>query len=303
MVHDHEIDEFDLLAFADGLLDADTARKAGVEQRLLSRPENVARVQAYRAQAEALRRAFDKHLLEPVPDRLLNVLTTRPERRNRRMARAAALVLAIAVASTSGWLIGRSDHETQWSSQIFLQQSYKQYVDSAVGAQVEPAGSFEPLGWLSEEVSLTLRLPDIAHLGYRVVDKRTVNDGRYQLVRIVYAATDGRSFSLFLRPRWDERRHQLQIQTERDVSLAYWMDGPVASAIASTLPPAEIKVIAEAIRGVLLDRKATRPTMNSAPTSPVGQGDEVASGVPPADKVVIPEDVQPLPLPSADTPG
>jgi hypothetical protein len=43
--------------------------------------------------------------------------------------------------------------------------------------------------------------------------------------------------------------------------------------------------------------------MISAPTSPVGQVDEVASGVPPADKVVIPEDVQPLPLPSADTPG
>jgi anti-sigma factor RsiW len=262
MAHDDAIDEFDLLAYADGLLDADAARKARVEKRLLSRPENVARVQAFRAQTEALRRAYDENLLEPVPERLLNVLTTDPERRGRHLARAAALVLAIAVASTSGWLIGRSDHGTQWSSQRFLQQSYKQYVDSSISAQVEPTGISEPLGWLSEEVSLTLRLPDIAHLGYRVVDKRTVNDGRDQMVRIVYAATDGRSFSLFLRPRWDERRHQLQVQTERDVSLAYWLDGPVASAIASTLPPAEIRVIAEAIRGVLLDRNATRPTMH-----------------------------------------
>jgi len=303
MVHDKSIDEFDLLAYADGLLDEDAARKAVVEKRLLSRPENVARVKAYRAQAEAMRRAYDEHLLEPVPARLLNALTTRPERRGRHMARAAALVLAIAVASTSGWLIGRSDHGTQWSSQRFLQQSYKQYIDSSISSQVKPTGISEPLGWLSEEVSLTLRLPDIAHLGYRVVDKRTVNDGRHQMVRIEYAATDGRSFSLFLRPRWDERRRELQVQTEQEVSLAYWLDGPLASAIASTLPPAEIRVIAEAIRGVLLDNGATRPTVHSAPPSPAGQG-EVAGGVQPAGNAAAPEDLLLLPpVSSADRPG
>lgn len=63
-----------------------------------------------------------------------------------------------------------------------------------------------------------------------------------------YAAGDGRFFSLFLAPRWEERQAGIA-QAERDgVSMAYWLDGPLASTVVTRMPPAETRQLAKAVR-------------------------------------------------------
>jgi hypothetical protein len=216
------------------------------------------------------------------------------------------LALLVAATSVSGWLVGRNDRGIEWSPQRFLQQSYQGYVESANGVQMARHASPEPLSWLSQEISLTLRLPDLTNRGYVIVDKRTVNDGQHRMVRIVYAAADGRSFSLFLRPRWDERRSGLQMETARDVSLAYWLEGPVASAIASNLTPEETRAIAETVRGALLDPDASRPRIRLEHPSRSPKAGALATGIRPLGKDIQPQGSQPLPVPAApslDTPG
>ena len=306
MTGDHTLDDLELLAYADGLLDADATRKSEVEERLQRCPALAERARAFQAQTEALRRAYNGRMYEAVPDRLLAAMKSHPRPRGWGWARATALILLVATTSVSAWLIGRSERGVEWSPQRFLQHSYQAYLDSANGVQTARHASAEPLGWLSQEISLTLRVPDLADRGYAIVDKRTVNDGRHRMVRIVYQAPDGHSFSLFLRPRWDERRSRLQIETGRDVSVAYWLDGPLASAIASNLSPEETRAIAETVRDVLLDPDASRPTIRIQHPSQSPSAGALATGARPIGKDTRPE----LPkgpavpaVPLLDTPG
>lgn len=301
MGRDQSLDQIELLAYADGHLDCDPAVKARVEQRIRDCPETWHQAQSYKAQTLELRRAFSGPLDEPVPDRLLASLHRDAERPRRRWLHAAAVALLIATTSVSGWLIGRSERQVEWSPQQFLQQSYEGYMESANRLQLTTHG--EPLNWLSDEISLTLRVPDLSDQGYRVVDKRTVNDGEHRMVRIIYASTDGRSFSLFLRPRWGERRSQLRLKEGPDVSLAYWLDGPLASAIASSLSADETRAVADAVRSALRDPASARPRIRLAPRPPPVDGGTLATGVQPP-----PSSGQPnlpvAPRPSMpDTPG
>lgn len=307
MVDHRTVDELDVLAYADGLLDDNPVLKDKVEEWLHASPELAARMRVYRAQSEALREAYGGRVHEPVPDRLLAALEAQPRWRWRDAARAAALVLLIVVTSVSGWLLGRSDRgvqwTAQWSAQDFLTQSYQEYIGMAVDGRILPAERVEPLNWLSEEISLTLRAPDLTELGYAIVDKRTVSDGEHQMVRLVYAHRDGRSFSLFLRPRWDERQRQLHVATENDISLAYWLEGPLASAIASQLSPDETLAIAESVRGALLDPDVSQPTMHSDPPAQVRARGEMATSTPPGDNAMVPEEPAMPSVPFTDLPA
>jgi len=303
---DQAIDDLELLAYADGRLEADAARKSQVEERLSRCPELAERMRAYQAQTKALRKAYDPRMHEPVPHRLRAALKSRAQPHNQSWARAGALALLVAATGVSGWLVGRNDRGIEWSPQRFLQQSYQGYVGSAGGVQTKRHVTVEPLGWLSQEVSLSLRLPDLTDRGYAIVDKRTVNDGHHRMIRIVYAAANGSSFSLFLRPRWDERRSRLQMETARDVSLAYWLDGPLASAIASNMSPEETRAIAETIREALLDPSTSRPTIRlQRPAQPPEGGALATDARRPLGEDIQPHSLQPPPTPAPPlkTPG
>ena len=88
--------EDDLQAFVDDVLDE--ARRGEVEAYLAQRPEEAARLHAYRAQDAALRALFDPVLAEPVPA----ALAARPAARRWRPVALAASVLFAGVAI--GWI-------------------------------------------------------------------------------------------------------------------------------------------------------------------------------------------------------
>jgi anti-sigma factor RsiW len=276
------IEELDLLAYADGGLDP--SAKAAVEARLQASPELAARARDYLAQTAALRMAYgNRAAMQPVPDRLMTVFERRQQNRVGRIAAAAAIVLVTVAAGGAGWLIGQgSDSQDQRPSREFVKLSYDNFVTSTVVGQTPRMAQGERLNWLSQEISLNLRVPDLSHLGYSIVDKRTVRSAEGRVVRMTYTSADGRSFSLFLKPRWNERGRELQISTERQVSVAYWLDGPLVSAVASRLPPDETMAIARAVQGALLDSNLARPTIRPLPTAPVQDGANVATGLYPA---------------------
>lgn len=263
-------DEFDLMAYADGFLDEDPARKALVEKRLRAFPADAARVEAYRAQNAALRRRYGRRVEDPVPDRLYAALE-RPGWRPFRAAAAAAAMLALtSVAGVSGWMIGQSDRSVGWLPAEFLDDSRIGYVES--GRHVEPAPAAArasaPLDWLAESIALDVRVPDLSAHGFMLERTETLPGGE-RMVRLSYAGADGDGFSLFLRPWWEPRNPGIELIRRDGAWLAYWRDGPVASVIVSRLPEDEVRRLAREVRRAMQKEGSPVPAIQ-AETAPSG---------------------------------
>lgn len=301
-------DELDLLAYADGFLDDDPLRKARVERKLHASPAEAQRARAYRAQTEALRREYAGCLEDPVPDRLYAALEGSAWPAARTMVRVAAVVALMIGTGVSGWLANQWSRSLEWSTHEFIEESYRNFSrsteDAVAGPKIALGNSAEPLVWLSEKISLTLRAPDLSDMGFAIVDKRTMGAGNDQMVRLTYAAPDGRKFSLFLRPRWEGNSPDLKVVNEGDVTLVYWLDGPLASTIASRSTPDETVKLATAVRRAMQDRSVPPPAVESTPPRPSRQGAGLTTGglaiepAPPAGRIIAPME---RPTPASDT--
>lgn len=270
MTEAKRVSELDLLAYADGRLDDDPGRKAAVEAALAADPEARNRAEAFRAQTRALRATYDWRLTDPVPERLTGALEGPRRSRSGMALRAAAVALLTVGAGTAGWLLGPEiGPEGPGPAGKLAELSYGKFVAGRPGEPATTlgaaAGTVRPMGWLAEEVSMRIKTPDLSSDGFRLVDKQSVTaDGR-QLVRLDYAARDGRLFSLFLAPRWEERQAGIA-QAERDgVSMAYWLDGPLASTVVTRMPPAETRQLAEAVRKAMHANGDAPVVMESEP--------------------------------------
>lgn len=262
MTRSRPIDDLDLLALADGMLDADPARKAELEKQIAESSTDAARLADYRAQTEALRMAYGAKLAEPVPDRLRNALESDRPAARPVMKIAVSVLLAI-TAGLGGWQVGRTGEDG--AQQAMIDASYSRFVmnnpDSGLEASagVQTGGDRPTLGWLEDEMAIRLHAPDLSAEDFELVDKRALPEGDERLVQLDYAAPDGRTFSLFLAPRWQERPGAIA-ETERDgVTLAYWNNGPLATSIATRLSQRETRQIAEAVRKAMRDEVTTPP--------------------------------------------
>jgi anti-sigma factor RsiW len=278
------IGEFDLLAYADGRLEADPARLAEVERALRADPELAARAESYRAQTAALRRAYGPRLAEPVPERLGAALEAGRRRSAGVSARVAAALLVIAAAGAGGWVAGRAERGLDESTmRAFLAHAEPPAVAAgAPGPRLAQAGSGAPLNWLSEEVSFRLGAPDLSKLGFALVGRSAVDvDGR-RAVRLTYRAADGDSFHLFLRPRWRDRDPEVRFGDAEGLRFAYWADGPLSSAVAADLPRARLAPIVDAIRQALRRGGAEPPAGIDGAGTPVTAGERPTTAAPPA---------------------
>ncbi|MFC6488513.1 anti-sigma factor family protein, partial [Nitratireductor sp. GCM10026969] len=102
-----KIREIDLMAYADGLLEGDAARKAAVEAHLAANQADAARVHAIMCDNAAIRALYAAELERPTPAHLLRAVRE-PRRRKRYFsAEAIAAGLALAfLAAGGGWLVG-----------------------------------------------------------------------------------------------------------------------------------------------------------------------------------------------------
>jgi anti-sigma factor RsiW len=256
--------QFDLLALADGQLDGDPCHKARVEKAVARSPELSDRLRDYRLQAEALRRAFDPCLAEPIPQRLSDALEGSGSRRPRAARAIAAAILAV-VACGAGWTAGRltpSDTAT-WMTQA---------IDLTAPASVQKAGT--PTGiaagtgtprtplpdWLVAEVSPRMETPDLSPLGFDLIGLGTVESAAGRVLRLDYQATDGRVINLFLRRRWRQQETSIQMKEENGVTITSWMEGPLATAVAGPISRTQAIAVARAVRNALSNRYADAPS-------------------------------------------
>ena len=276
---DHDdIDDIDLLAYADDRLAGDPVRSRHVEAWLSTHPAAALKVRAYEDQNAALRRAYGPRLSEPVPDRLYRVIEEAPPRLVPRLARFGAVAALMGVTAGLGWMAGHHSPASDRSLDEFLQQSSSHYLGAALepdlalgsarigSAERRPAPAAD---WSMETVSSTLRVPELGKLGYAITDKRMVETGGQPLMRLTYEGRQGHHFHLFLRPRWDGQATDVQLTRRDGLSLAYWLDGPLASAIVAEVPPEEALAIAKAVREAMNDARSAPAIPATPPPAPI----------------------------------
>ena len=298
---DDDTDDLDLLALADGFLDDDPVRKAELEQAVARCPRASARLADYRAQTAALRAAYAGVLAEPVPDRLYSVVDRAGQSRRRPALQRAMAAVLIVAAGLGGWMVGHDGNDP--ARQALLDESYRQFAfrgtDGVAAAADVAMNAAEPaISWIDEDVSIRLSAPDLSSEGFTLVEKRGVRRSGDQIVALDYASADGRSFSLFLAPRWANRPGPI-VEDERDgVRLTYWHDGPLASSIATALPRDQARDLAQTVRRAMRD-ETTAPPPSLRPDlrpdqAPPG-GVMADSRVPRPDATAAEGDAMPLP--------
>ncbi|MEX0693043.1 MAG: hypothetical protein WD075_01235 [Rhodospirillales bacterium] len=261
-----EID-LELMAYIDGLLNEAPLRKQAVERRIADDPALAELVWDIRAQNDALRDAYSGLLLDShVPAHLSHALET-PGRSSAWMLPKIAGMSAVVLAAVVGWYAGQNsnEHEEKIADQ-FLEQSYQRFVETKADAVGKAANVSDdmPVNWLSNRLSLRLLAPDLRSDGYAIVGQETIKIGDVQMVRLVYAAANGEAFSLFLRPRWESGRRDVRVVTENDVSLAVWLDGPLAATLAGKLPPKRLSELAAIVRDTMHADNDTAPKIKPA---------------------------------------
>lgn len=255
-------DSLELLAYVDGHLDLNPRRKRAFENRLGASSKTAALVRAYLAQNEALRELHADKCEEPVPEHLYQILNREPARTGQRLTRIAALGFVATLTMSAGWFLGHLHAAPDWSPKASIERAYRTFLSGNPQGHAATSSPdvLQPqeLTWLVDRISLTFRAPDLSKLGYGIVDTRTIENDGGQVARLTYEGERGARFSLFLRARWDDQDPEMQIERDGGVSVAYWLDGPLASAVVSELPPHETKTIAEAVR-LEIRSQNTRP--------------------------------------------
>ena len=244
---DVPVTEDELHAYVDGELAAD--RQAAVEAWLATHPDDMARVNAWRALADAIRARYGAVATEPVPARLSVRQIERADRSWGSIA-AAATIAAFLVGGAAGWAahdVTQPRPNAAATSTAEAVDAYKLYVVE-VRHPVEVPGSEEQhlTQWLSKRVGYQLRIPDLSPVGLKLVGGRLLPGPRGAAAFFMYESTTGERFTLYS-TRAGGPDSALRYNVDGQVGALYWADSDVAYVVNGEANPERLHKVAETV--------------------------------------------------------
>ena len=245
------VNEEQLHAYVDGALGEDG--RVAVEAYLTAHPEAAARVNSYRAQNDALHRAFDAVLDEP---HSLRAGAARPPAPTRWRWGAA-----LAAAFFGGAVIGALLHAgfagqraAAGASPIARQAAlaHAAYVPE-VRHPVEVVGSDEQhlVAWLSKRLGASVRAPSLVSDGYRLLGGRLLppagEEGSAPVALFMYENAQGRRLSLLVRREPSGSATAFRFAQQGATNVFYWIDGPLGYALAGEIGRDELSTVAQSV--------------------------------------------------------
>jgi anti-sigma factor RsiW len=258
------ISNADLHAYVDGELPQ--SRHAEIDAWLAEHPEDVARVEAYRAQKQGLRQLFDPVLDEPLPDALRELAyppatAEVPEvpLRRRYLASwslpriAASLALAF-VSGVAGWMA--HDHYSPPAmvahaiplprqaaiAHVVFSPDVKRPVE--IGAEHED----QLITWLSRRLGSTVRPPKLGALGYELIGGRLLPGNSGPVAQFMYHDASGQRLTLYVSTEnTGNRDTAFRFAQEGPVNVFYWIDGRFGYAISAGIAKDELARVATAV--------------------------------------------------------
>lgn len=259
------VTEADLHAYVDGLLPL--ARQAEIAAWLAARPEEAARVAAYRAQNLELRRLFDPVLDEALPQAIAGA--ARPGPWQGGAARRAAAALAIALlGGVGGWILrGAGMPETLAglgvpggapiapAAALARQAAIAHVVYSPdVRHPVEIGADQEAqlVTWLSKRLGTPVRPPRLGKLGYELIGGRLLPGQSGPVAQFMYHNAAGKRLTLYVSTEQSQNRDTgFRFAQEGPVSVFYWIDGKFGYALSAGADRKELATIAVAVHDQL----------------------------------------------------
>lgn len=236
--------EDDLQAYVDDVLD--DARRAQVEAYLAERPEEAARLHAYRAQDAALRALFDPVLAEPVPAGL----AARPAPARWRPVALAASVLFAGVAI--GWIVrGSVAPPPQAATSLARAAAIAHAVYSPEVRHPVEVGADQQdhlVKWLSKRLGTDLRVPKLATLGYDLVGGRLLSGSQGPVAQFMYQDARGQRLTLYVSTQKGETHDTaFRFSQEDRVSVFYWIDHHYGYALSGEIKREALLALATAV--------------------------------------------------------
>lgn len=243
------INDASLHAYVDGALSE--VERADVEAHLAAHPGDAARVAAYRAQNEAMHRAFDAVLDEAHSLRIGRRRWPAPARWRWGAALAATFVGGAVLGALlhAGWQGQRAGA----GAAVIVRQAalaHAAYVPE-VRHPVEVAASDEQhlVAWLSKRLDVPLRVPSLAPAGYRLLGGRLLPPagevGESPVALFMYENAQGRRLSLLLRREPSGSATAFRFARQGKTNVFYWIDGPLGYALAGEIGRDELSAVAK----------------------------------------------------------
>lgn len=277
------IKDSELHAYVDGWLDGE--RRLEVEALLAQDPDAAARVRAYRAQADALHALFDPVLSEPpdeaaagLRDRLAAGLADGRGLRSRLASpwmRMAAAVLLTVAGGVGGWALRGSDTAAVAPGplQVFAEeavQAHAFYTGSrfAVEMGADDPGALDT--WLSQRLGRVIFGPDLSALGYRLIGGRSLPTATGAGVQYMYEGEARGRLTLFVSVPKGGQAAAFSYVRQGDISMFYWLEGPLAYALIGTAGREELMSIAQTVHREFQRRDPPAGAQRAVVAAPTG---------------------------------
>lgn len=222
----------ELHAYVDGQLP--DARRAAVEGWLSANPDDAERIRGWRRDAEALRSAWGRPATLPA-DLRLDPAWIRRQLHARRwtvMARAAALVMALGLGGTSGWLLHGLRSGGDALPMADAVTAYRLLADQQVAMDFEGDRLGGLQHWLARNFDTVGRVPDLSSQGYALQGARMLSTPEGTAAMLVYQGVQGERLGVYIRPR--PRRLREGERRDGGLMARYWTQGDTAIAVVSS---------------------------------------------------------------------
>lgn len=254
--------EADLQAYVDGQLPE--ARRTEVEAYLAARPEEAARIAAYRRQSEELRALFDPVVDESIPERL----SSPPRRRTLSLQRYAAVAAFAFISGSAGWTL-RSAFEPPTTNVAQVSGAPQPYLAQAdttslphqaaiahvvyspdVRHPVEIGADQEDqlVTWLSKRLGAQLKPPKLGALGYELIGGRLLPGNQGPVAQFMYHDASGQRLTLYVTTEHSANQTTaFRFAQEGPVNVFYWIDGKFGYAISAGIDKGQLAQVAQAV--------------------------------------------------------
>ena len=255
MTPERRISEADLHAYLDGELTPED--RAEVEAALAAAPAEAALVREFRDLNEAAQKRYAGRLAEPVPASMLALLARIPRKpsalKRGRMAFAAALLIALTAGLAGYFVRGFVANGSR---------SEPSFVANAIGAHIVyvpevrhpvevKAAEDHLVRWLTRRLGAPVRAPALADHGWKLMGGRLLPDRGLPAAQFMYEDGTGRRLTLYMRKETGLDNTAFRFAESDGFGAFYWVDRPLAYALAGRLSREELMSIANAVYGQL----------------------------------------------------
>jgi anti-sigma factor RsiW len=238
------VTEDELHAYVDNELPAE--RRSDVEAWLAAHPDDDARVQSWRAMAEALHARYDAVADEAVPKRLEIERLVQQPRRWMYGAVAAALT-AFIVGGGTGW-VARGATAAPSAFQNFTVDAldaHRLYVVEVRHPVEVPGSEITHLQqWLTKRCGWDVRAPELA--GLKLVGGRLLPGPTGPASFLMYESASGERFTIYT-AKSEAEATQMRYAAQGSESALFWADRGVGYVVSGGSDRGRLTQIAQAV--------------------------------------------------------